>query len=411
MTTAMIHPIRTGIDRLRAAFCLLPIWSVLMLLSGAGQAAIMVVAGVTFDTANAISTAIIVSGGYDSPRGNALHSGTSPSWDVPDALGTRFLVPTFQSSAGTSPTYTGLPGSAVTLGHDANFPQTSNNPRDMIQVGWGATRGLANLSGADLAIFEAATSEAYGVRLYADNTAAWTNWRYTPYQSAYDAANDATPTLIDFSDFGVGTSAVVTALEITNLLISDRVDTPITGTLGKGTVRFDGVGNYQPGRYSTSQGQWVEFESTKFDPDIQYVAGLHDLTMGSFGAIPAASFVLPLSPNFAPATPSDAPAPPTLALLAPLLFWPLIQPAFRPLRLGHEKGPCSINAAKGCEKRARKASPGRPTTQTPDHNERQLPLRKNINVVGPGGTGVSRGTVSVKCPIPGTVYLFPGSVN
>lgn len=311
------------IPRLPRALIALPLWSALILAPGKGHAAIVAVAGVTFDTANAVTSAIIVSGGYDTIHGPALHSGTSPSWTIPDSLGTRFLVPTFQSNYSADSANTGLPGSAVTLGHDANFPQTSSNPRDAIQLGWDAGKGVANLAGNDLAIFEAATSEALGARLYVDGSG-WKNWRYTPYQNLYDTANDATATLIDFTDFGVGENAVVTAIEICNLLIDDRVDTLIEGALGQGTVHFDGSALYQPGRFSTSQNTWVPFESTKFDPDIQYVVGLHDLAAGSGGTIPAGSFTLPLSPLFVPATQAAAPAPSSLALLTPFLVWPFL---------------------------------------------------------------------------------------
>ena len=313
--TGSRSPLRRRVAR---ALIALTLCSALSLAPGSGRAA--TVAGITFNPADAVTSAIIVSGGYATPWGVALHSGTSPSWTVPNSLGTRFQVPTFQSNYSAAASTTGLAGSAVTLGHDANFPQTSSNPRDIIRLGWTDGQGIANLSGNDLAIFEAATSEALGVRLHVD-TQGWTTWRYTPYERLYDTLNDATATLIDFNAFGIGTSAVVTAIEICNLLITDRVDELIEGALGKGTLYFDGSALYQPGRFSTSQDSWVPFEATKFDPDIQYVVGLHDLAAGSGGAIPAASFALPLSPLFAPATQAAAPTPSPLVLLAPFLVW------------------------------------------------------------------------------------------
>ncbi|AUB79969.1 hypothetical protein [Candidatus Thiodictyon syntrophicum] len=313
--------------RVPHALLALPLCSALSLAPGSGRSAPASVAGIDFDTDNVTTSTDIVSGGYDTNHGTALHSGTSPSWTIPDSLGTRFLVPTFQSTYSADSATTGRPGSAVTLGHDANFPPTSGNPRDAIQLAWSDGKGLANLPGPDLAIFEAATSEAFGARLYLD-TLGWTNWRYTPDHEVYSTDNDATATLIDFDDFNdfdVLTDwpdAVVTAIQICNLLIDDLVDTQIEGTLGKGTVHFGGTTGYLPGRYSSSQDKWVPFESTKFDPDIQYVVGLHDLVAGSGGIIPPAPFTLPLSPLFAPATQAAAPAPAPLALLVPFLVWP-----------------------------------------------------------------------------------------
>ena len=231
-----------------------------------------------------------------------------------------------------------MAGTAVTLGQDPDFPQTSTNPRDIIQLGWGSGTGLANAAGHDLAIYEAATSEAFGVRLQVAGTA-WTGWRYTPYQRPYDTLNDATLTLIEFDDFGVAGSAIVTALEITNLLVGDTVDTLIVAAdlnpdgLGSGNLTFDGSGPYSPGRFSSSQGVWVPFEDTKFDPDIQYVVGLHSLSSGAFATSSPASYSLPLSPRFAAAT--VVPVPPSLVLLVPGLAWALRR-ATR--TQGHDKG-------------------------------------------------------------------------
>jgi len=314
-------PSRPRLPRARSAVLLCP-----LLLPAVGRGAEVIV---PFDPANATSTAIIVSGGYDTPHGLALHSGTSPSWTIGDSLGTHFLVPTFQSNYSAATANTGLAGSAVTLGYDANFPPTIDNRRDAIQLGWGSGWGLANQADSnDLAIFEAATSEAFAVRLHVDTTG-WTAWRYTPYENVYNTPNDATVTLIDFDDFGVGPSGIITALQITNLLITDTVDTLIDDLqnpdgLGWGAVSFDPNNTYdfEPGRFSTSQTLWVPFESTKFDPDIQYVVGLHSLTAGTYGSISAAPFTLPLSPLFAPATQAAAPAPGTLALMLALLAWP-----------------------------------------------------------------------------------------
>jgi len=237
---------------------------------------------VSFDPANATSTAIIVNGGYATPFGTALHSGTSPDWSVGTSLGALFQVPPFQFNYDPSQPVAGEPGSAVTLGHDERFPKTWLNDRDAIRLGWGDGHGLGNGDGADLAIFEAATSEAFAVRLHGVDTG-WSYWRYTPYLNEYDAANDATPTLIEFGDFGLGATEVVNALEIANLLDTDTVDTAIAGTvgLGYGTVYFGGSAqedqNLTPARYSSSRSLWLPFESTKFDPDIQYAVGLHPI--------------------------------------------------------------------------------------------------------------------------------------
>jgi len=107
----------------------------------------------------------------------------------------------------------------------------------------------------------------------------WSVWFYIPYENVYDSANDATPTLVDLdADLGLA-GVTINAIELTSLVSVDTVETQISDTgLGLGRVTFGGAsGGFKPGRDSSSQRKWVPFESTKFDPDIQYVVGLHDL--------------------------------------------------------------------------------------------------------------------------------------
>lgn len=249
------------------------------------------IATINFDSANAVTTASISGGGYVTPFGTALHSGTSPDWSVPDSLGTHFQMPTFQAGYDPNAASFGAAGGAVTLGQDANFPQTSLNERDIILLDWGSGNGLANQTGNDLAVFEAATSEAYAIRVHSINGGGyWSTWYYLPYLSgdlgASALANDTTPTLFDFSALGLADDELVNAIEITNLLIDDTVGSLLAGetTLGYGEVYFGGSTipgqNYTPARYSSSQAAYVPFTAGKFDPDIQYVVGLHNLTLG-----------------------------------------------------------------------------------------------------------------------------------
>ena len=290
------------------------------------------VGGIAFDTDNATSTAVIVNGGYATPFGTALHSGTSASWTVGTSLGTLFQVPLFQQNYDPSQAVNGTPGTAVSLGQDPKYyTETVQNDADTIQLGWGGSFGVPNVTGVgsvpDLAIFEAATSEAFAVRVYGASSG-WRDWRYTPYEDVYDSANDATPTLIDFSDFGLGDMEIVLALQITNLIAEDRVDTDAGANQHFGTVSFGTAGNpasgLVPTRYSSSQAAWVPFESDKFDPDIQYVVGLHNLLdSGTTGPLTAGPMGQPDNPPARDPTP--APLPPTWLLLAPLAAGLMVQ--------------------------------------------------------------------------------------
>jgi hypothetical protein len=214
------------------------------------------------------------------------------------------------------------------LGQDSAFPQTSLNERDIIHLSWSNGRGLANQTGvADLAVFEAATSEAFALRVHSTGTgggAYWSAWYYTPYshsvlQSALD--NDTTPTLFDLDAMGLGDGEVINALEITNLLIDDTVDTVIDEISDHAEVFFGGSSttgqNHSPLRYSSSQAAFVNYESSKFDPDIQYVVGLHDLQTGVTGTVSSITSGLGLS---APTRLSATQVASVSAPASPLLF-------------------------------------------------------------------------------------------
>lgn len=323
------------------AACLIAI----SLAAGRGEAAMIEIGGVTFNTDNATVTATIESGGYYTVRGTALHSGTSPDWGTSttplladDSLGTYFQVPTFQLQPPYSPDQDvfGLPGSAVTLGQDANFPETSMNERDIIRLGWGGL-ALPNGLGDDLVIYEAATSEAFTIQAHivdsSGDAVGWTGWYYRPYWEPADRpdssiANDTTPTLFDLSALDVGTNEYIDILEIANLLPDDTLGAEITAVTDHAPVFFHGETppgetSYPLLRYSNSGGTFVGFADTKFDPDIQYAAGLHDVALlgSGTGATSPLHVTAGLSfPERLAATGSPAPAPGTPLLLIPLLW-------------------------------------------------------------------------------------------
>lgn len=292
--------------RVLQALGLLLVWP---LAANAGE---FTVAGHAYDTAWATTRASVTGGGYITPFGTGLPSDTSPDWPVGNALGTFFQRPPFQNGYSAVTPVSGPPGSAVTLGQDLRYPPTID-VREIILLQWDAGYGLTDAPGADLAIFEAATSEAFAVRVHATGgSPGWSGWYYTPYLNLYDAAADATTTRIDLTaDLGLSGGVVINAMEIANLIAADTVAGLLPGgtDLGRGLVTFGGGGGYAPGRYSTAQQAWVGFEAGKFDPDIQYVVALRALTAAvpelPAGSEPASAFSQPqrLSPLLVPTVP------------------------------------------------------------------------------------------------------------
>jgi hypothetical protein len=260
--------------------------SSLLVLLCAADAGAALVADVSFDPANATTTAEVKSMGYYTEWGRALPSDTSASWSVGTSLGTLFQRPTFQNGYSATGPVTGAAGTAVTIGQEPSFPD-SRSAREIIRLTFGVGHGLADGSGDDLAIFEQATSEAFALSVHValggdlGFSVGWRDWFYIPYEDAYDSDNDATPTLVDLgADLGLP-GVTINAIELTSLAPDDTVEMQIDGAdpgLGWGRVTFGGAsGGLTPARDSSSQRKWVPFESTKFDPDIQYVVGLHDL--------------------------------------------------------------------------------------------------------------------------------------
>jgi len=286
--------------------------------------------GKSLDTDWATTTAEITGGGYASgfaaPDDKALPSYTSHDWSYGNSLGTYFYRPSFQPGYSATAPVPGDPRTGATLGQDPGFPATSST-RDFIRLTWGSGNGVSDVAGEDdLGIFEQATSEAFAVSVHvtAGDTLGWTNWFYLPYAYAsdgsgiYDQTNDATPTWIDLSgDLGLATGVVINAIEITNLIAADTVETPIGSTgFGLGRVLFENSSGYAPGRWSSSQQAWTGYGADKYDPDIQYVMALRPLSSGVSSVISAVDLG-PSAPVRPPPVGAAVPLPPVAMLLLP----------------------------------------------------------------------------------------------
>jgi hypothetical protein len=186
----------------------------------------------------------------------------------------------------------GEAGTAVTLGAgDPGVPGLTQT-RNIIQLTFGeqspgVANTLTNHSGFDLAIFEQHTTEAFAIRMHnADGTGGalndgWSNWIYQVAETTFDAAADGAATLFELGDFGIlEEQDVIDMLEITNLTANDRI--ALTGTVlapgfAEGEVVFNAEAGLAPGRWSESAAAYKGFGADKFNPDIQYVVGLHNL--------------------------------------------------------------------------------------------------------------------------------------
>lgn len=200
--------------------------------SGSAGAAVMTVAGITFNTDNSTQTLEMISGtglldgatmvttGYATPHGQALWSGTSPDFPT-TSLGSLVQRPDFQPGYSAGAPVLGQAGTAVTLGNDPDIAGTTNN-RDIIRLTFGEqSPGVLNtltnhddIGGAhgafDFAVYEQHTTEAFAVRVRnatnetgGPNGDGWSSWIYRVAETVFDSGADGAATLFELSDFGI----------------------------------------------------------------------------------------------------------------------------------------------------------------------------------------------------------------
>jgi hypothetical protein len=260
------------------------------------QADTHTVRGVTFDSGSAVTTGAIVEGSYpDLVNGNPALYSSSSAFDFFEAPNTTVANHTASLFRSWRSGLYAPARSNVTLGYDPalvdpNHPFNATHLRDTLQLTWGGSL-LGNTAGNDLAVFEQASQEAFAVRARVSG-GSFTGWYFNipgPRQdndgTLSSSSGHGSATLFDLADLGVGDGAFIDMVELRNMRPEDNV----SNAGGYGFVTFDAqlAGN-KPHRTDGSL-----FPAGDFDPDIEYVVGLHH--------------VLP---------PANTPEPGTLALLA-----------------------------------------------------------------------------------------------
>ena len=195
-------------------------------------------------------------GGYTWNAANAVRSGSQ----VPGSQNIAELpVDTTLNAANTVAGAIGLSGnSLVELGNASG--------RSIVQLDWGGAL-LTNRSGNDMVVYEsgnAGAPEAFAVAVRRQGQTDFTNFLYR-FSSSYNPETDLFATGFDLSDFGLGEGDAIDAIRIANLIGTDRVTEDGQGFLG---------GQFAP---TTGPQGGGKYASNRFDPDIAYVVGLHDV--------------------------------------------------------------------------------------------------------------------------------------
>jgi PEP-CTERM motif len=142
--------------------------------------------------------------------------------------------------------------------------------RSIVQLDWGGAL-LTNRSGNDLVVYESGNAnapEAFAVAVRRQGQTDFTNFLYR-FSTSYTPESELFATAFDLSDFGLGEGDAIDAIRIANLIGTDGVSGDGQGFLGgesAPTTGTQGGGEYSSGR---------------FDPDIAYVVGLHDVVAPS----------------------------------------------------------------------------------------------------------------------------------
>lgn len=196
-------------------------------------------------------------GGYTWNPTNAVTSGVQ----VPDSQNiVELSSPTPLNAANTVAGAMGLSSNSfVELGNATG--------RSIVQLDWGGAL-LNNRSGNDLVVYEsgnAGAPEAFAVAVRRQGQTDFTNFLYR-FSSSYTPETDLFATAFDLSDFGLGEGDAIDAIRIANLIGTDRV------------TREDGQG-FLGGQYAPTTGPQGggQYSSGRFDADIAYVVGLHDV--------------------------------------------------------------------------------------------------------------------------------------
>jgi len=130
---------------------------------------------------------------------------------------------------------------------------------------------LQNVAGNDIWVSEAGAfdgPEAFMVRAYNTTTSAYSSWIYK-FATERDAASGSADLFTGFdflTDFGFGSSDLVSHIQIQNAIAADTV----TGA-GQGTVILGGGSGNTLTAGSLNAGGNVAYSSTRFDADIGYV--------------------------------------------------------------------------------------------------------------------------------------------
>lgn len=243
--------------------------------------------GAQFSAGYATTTTTAV--GFLAHGGNAT-IGYAPQagFDASRTLGRQGLVNGMAAPNASSWQY----ASGIQLPRSNNGGNTSTGlpQRHGIEMSW-ANRVLANRAGADFLIYESASNaldnEAFMVRARDASTGEWSRWFYKAADS-FEAFSE-TPDLngpdgahayaFDMSDLGFAAGALVDAIQLANMRITDRIEGD-DGT--EGFVVFNGAGRFA--QYLNGQ-TLSTYASVNFDPDPLYAVALSDL-VGPGQAVP-----------------------------------------------------------------------------------------------------------------------------
>lgn len=191
----------------------------------------------------------------------------------------------------------------LTLGHLTQLSGTPNTTRFInlplgndgtsirhgVELSYDSAVGLPNLPGNDLLVFESGSTltdvEGMMIRLVYNGQGAEsaTSWYYqAPVSVAALSTGGLFTFAYDASDLGVPENALITRVQIANLIATDTVldSTPVDliGLFaGEGQVVFDGSGTLpDKGPLAGTRFDRI-FSVTQLDPDPLYVTGLHDV--------------------------------------------------------------------------------------------------------------------------------------
>jgi hypothetical protein len=220
------------------------------------------VGGATWDQADSVSSARIVTGAFDATIPSDLFGATLAGFDRRRTLG--YLL--------------GGTGDGRALWR--TFPEANASPpepnvdRTVFEAGFAPGLTLVNGPGPDFVVYEINTTEAFGVQVDGSALASPSAWRWE-FADGADVANEVNATLFDLDSFGLLAGERVDTIRFRSTFSTEAAQPDrVRDASGEGEIVLGGEPGYGAAFPLLDSPGGVEFTVDRVDTDLVHVVAL-----------------------------------------------------------------------------------------------------------------------------------------